>query len=242
MRIYIFRLKQLAFLLFLTLSLMLGIIILTVLRMNAQNAFVGGFIYPSAVIDPGHGGIDGGTVSASGLAEAPVNLAISFKTRDILRFLGVVSVMTREDENSLDYDESNTVSQNKSADLKARLTISQNLPDCDFLSIHLNKFEQSEYKGAQVFYSSNNEASFLLAECLQQSMRLGLDPSNERKAKESPDSVYLMKNIRSPAVTIECGFLSNPSEAELLASDRYQTKVAAAVCCGYIDYLEKSDD
>ena len=106
----------------------------------------------------------------------------------------------------------------------------------------LNKFEQSEYKGAQVFYSSNNEASFLLAECLQQSMRLGLDPSNERKAKESPDSVYLMKNIRSPAVTIECGFLSNPSEAELLASDRYQTKVSAAVCCGYIDYLEKSDD
>lgn len=194
---------------------------------------------PQVIIDAGHGGIDGGAVSNSGTAEADINLSISTKTRDIMNLLGVSVIMTRSDRNSLDYNEDRSIRDNKNSDLKARLKLATDNPGHDFLSIHLNKFEQSKSYGAQMFYSKNNPASKIIAEYIQQSFVNYIDSTNKRTPKQSHDSIYLMKHINSPAVIVECGFLSNPEEERLLMSENYHTHVALAITKGYLDYIKE---
>ena len=189
-------------------------------------------------LDAGHGGLDGGAVSPNGVSEADINLSIARKTQALLRFFGINGDLTRTGEQSLNYNPDASARENKNADLQARLALSKERPELDFLSIHLNKFDQEQYYGAQVFYSPNTERSKQLAQCLQDSLRLTLDRDNDRRIKLAPDGVMLMKNINSPAVTIECGFLSNAREEALLQQDSYQTKIALAIAGGYLQYLE----
>ena len=111
--------------------------------------------------------------------------------------------------------------------------IARQYPDTPFLSIHLNQFPQTRYTGAQVFYGNSGQ---LLAASLQDCLRTILDPTNERVCKPAPEGVFLMKNIAAPAVTIECGFLSNPEECRLLQQNDYQTKIALAITGGYQRY------
>lgn len=190
------------------------------------------------LLDAGHGGMDGGAVSPNGVSEADINLSITLKTQAFLRFLGISGDLTRTDGQSLHFNPDASARENKNADLYARLDMAKARPELDFLSIHLNKFEQEKYYGAQVFYSPNTERSKQLAQALQGSLRFVLDRDNDRRIKLAPDSVMLMKNINSPAVTIECGFLSNAREEALLQQDAYQTKIAIAIANGYIQYLE----
>ena len=185
------------------------------------------------ILDAGHGGMDGGAVSASGVCEAPINLAICQKAQILFGFCGMNALMTRTDESSLDYDPAATARINKNADLKARLRLGQQHPDCAFLSIHLNQFRAEKYHGAQVFYSENHPGSLTLACVLQEQLRLALDPNNTRICKPSPERVFLMKNLLSPAVTVECGFLSNPEECARLQQEDYQMKIALALVSGY---------
>lgn len=188
------------------------------------------------ILDAGHGGLDGGAVSPQGTVEANINLMISKKTRDFMNFFGITTIMTRTEDISLNYNPNKSTRDNKNADLRARLDISSCNTRYEFLSVHLNKFEQSQYYGAQVFYGKQNSNSRLLAECIQKSFVENIDSSNKRTAKQCHDSVYLMKNISSPAVIVECGFLSNPNEEALLCSNNYQTQIAIAITKGYIDY------
>lgn len=235
------RLKSITLVVSLTILLIaviIGLIAYNSRPLEKCSAFVTVF-HPTVILDAGHGGVDGGAVSLNGTEEAPINLSITKKTRDIMAFVGINAILTRSDGQSLNYATNKTTRENKNADLRARLEFAKLNADCDFLSIHLNKFEQSKYFGAQVFYSLGNESSVLLAETLQNSLIEYLDSSNTRKAKQSPDSVYLMKNIASPAVTIECGFLSNPEEELKLRSDEYQTHIALAITKGYIDYIKE---
>lgn len=238
MKIYCIRLKHIIIASALTIILLLCIILLSRGRGDSRQAFSPVKTVTAVIIDAGHGGLDGGAVSADGQAEAPLNLAISQKVRDVMTFFGIRTLMTRDDEASLNYSDDNTIRENKRADLTARLAISQANPDMPFLSIHLNMYKQTHYRGAQVFYSPNNQSSLVLASCVQEKMRQVLDESNNRRAKLSPTSVMLMEKITAPAVTIECGFLSNPEELALLNSPEYQTKIAISIFCGYIDYLE----
>ena len=188
------------------------------------------------ILDAGHGGLDGGAISADGICEAPVTLAICRKTQAFMGLMGVNALLTREGEASLDYDPASSVRENKNADLKARLALAERYPKTPFLSIHLNQFPKAQYHGAQVFYSENAPEGKLLAEALQDSLRNVLDPSNKRVCKPSPEGIFLMKNLRSPAVTVECGFLSNPDECLLLQQEEYQTKLALAIAGGYFAY------
>lgn len=187
------------------------------------------------LLDAGHGGMDGGAVSPEGVCEAPITLSVSRKTQLLLGFAGVSAGMVREDEGSLDFSPEASARQNKNADLNARLALARSHPECPFLSIHLNQFSQTVYSGAQVFYSPNHPKSVPLAETLQKTLRQALDPANDRKIKPAPEGVFLMKNITAPAVTIECGFLSNPEECTLLQQETYQTKIALAIACGYLE-------
>lgn len=188
------------------------------------------------VVDAGHGGFDGGAVGAAGTSEQDINLSIAQRVSALAAFFGVQTAMTRVDDQALDYDASKSVRENKIADIKAREQIVHDTRNPVFLSIHLNKFSDSQYHGAQVFYSPNHAGGRALAELLQQTLISGADPENHRQAKQAESSIYLMKKLDCPAVIVECGFLSNPAEESLLAQPEYHKKLAACIVCGYLQY------
>lgn len=188
------------------------------------------------VIDAGHGGFDGGAVAQDGTTEQGINLQIAKDMETLAGFLGIPVVMTRPDENALGYVEGRPIRENKVADIRERQRIAESVENAVFLSIHLNKFEQSQYHGAQVFYSRSNPQSRLLAEALQESLIRGADPGNARQAKQAANTIYLMKKLQCPAVVVECGFLSNPAEAERLRQPEYQKQLAVCIIGGYLSY------
>lgn len=182
------------------------------------------------VIDPGHGGIDGGKQAGDGTLEKDINLSISLKLKEKLEKKGIHVVMTREKDCGL-YAE--TDRNKKVADLQQRCKI-MNDSHADYaVSIHQNSYSTAGVKGAQVFYYAKSEDAKNLAETLQEELADRLDKNNKRKAKENK-SYYILLHTDCPSVIVECGFLSNPEEAELLKSDRYQEEIAEAVCKGII--------
>jgi len=181
------------------------------------------------VIDAGHGSPDGGASGPSGVQEKDINLKISQKLQALVEQSGGVAVITRADDNSIHDPDKKTIREKKNSDLKNRKKITEESSADVFVSIHLNKFEQSQYYGAQVFYSVNNEKSKLLAEMIQKELIEVLDRGNKREAKPAPDTIYLLKGAKIPSVIVECGFLSNPEEERLLQNDDYQKKIAWAI-------------
>lgn len=184
----------------------------------------------TVILDPGHGGEDGGAVSPNGVLESALNLEISLRLRDLLNFLGVPVQMTRETDCSIYSAEAQTVSEKKISDLKNRVRIVNEAPDALLVSIHQNMFPESKYYGTQVFYAET-AGSQLLAESLQALFSSELDPTNHRMAKRA-QNVYLMNKIHHPGILVECGFLSNPKEEQLLQNMDYQKKLAAVIAAG----------
>ena len=185
------------------------------------------------VIDSGHGGIDPGKKSDDGILEKDVNLAIAFKLKKRLEAAGISVTMTRSDENGL-YQESD--SNKKIADMKKRCSIIEESNANAVISIHQNSFQSSSVKGAQVFYYKHSAQGKLLAECIQNSFKQNIDETNKREAK-ADTTYYMLIHTKVPTVIAECGFLSNPEEAQLLVTEEYQEKVALALYNGIIDYL-----
>ncbi len=181
------------------------------------------------IIDPGHGGEDGGASSKySEALEKDINLQISKNLNALLKLAGYKTIMTREDDYSIN-DVEKTVRKRKVSDIHNRLKLTQKNKNSLLISIHQNKFSDSKYCGAQVFYSKNNEESKALAENIQNNMKIALDPSNNRTIKQAGKSVYLLNNCTCPAVLIECGFLSNEEEAKKLNDKEYQQNVAFSI-------------
>ena len=188
------------------------------------------------VIDPGHGGEDGGATGVTGVLEKGVNLNISYKLRALLEFYGYNTVLTRTSDVSIHNDEK-SVRKRKVSDIKNRVKLVKNTDNPILLSIHLNFFSQPECKGAQVFYSANNEESKELADNIQEILKTGINDNNNRIAKQSGKNIYLLNNVDCPAVLVECGFLSNPNEESLLATQAYQTKIAMCITAGCLEYM-----
>lgn len=190
----------------------------------------------TVVIDPGHGGPDGGAVGTNGNAEKDINLAISLKLRSFFEAGGFHVVMTREDDRSI-YDEgSDTLREKKTTDIHNRLKIAQKYPHALFLSIHQNLYAESQYSGAQVFYSKNNPDAKLLAQSLQTTIRTLLQPQNDREVKEAGSNLYILYHATTPAVLVECGFVSNPEENAKLQTDAYQNQMAFSIYTGTLAY------
>lgn len=191
----------------------------------------------TVVIDPGHGGEDGGAVSPNGCKESELNLQISLRLDALLHFFGIPTEMTRTADVSV-YDETaKTVAERKVTDLKNRAAQVNSTPNALLLSIHQNMFSDGKYSGAQVFYAKT-VGSDLLAEHLQTLLRDKADPSNHREAKKS-DAVWLMEHIDCTGVLVECGFLSNAEEERRLKSDDYQKKLSCVIACGLTQYLSE---
>ena len=228
--------------LFLTLVIISIIIVLLYWNLRSvRPAFIGAFSNGNIVIiDPGHGGMDGGATGVSGMLEKECTLEISKKLDLLMAFVGVPAVMTRTEDLSLDHQGDVSIRQNKVSDLKARLRIAEETENAVFISVHLNKFTESKYRGAQVFYAPKNPNSELLAKIMQKSIITAIADGNTRTYKKSTDDVYLMRNASCPAVTVECGFVSNPEEEALLKDDDYQKKLALAIAGGYLEYINES--
>ncbi len=193
---------------------------------------------PIIIIDPGHGGEDGGTQSADGTLEKGINLEISLKVNEILLDEGYTTVLTREGDYMI-YDESaSSQREKKVSDIHNRMKIVEENGRCILLSIHQNYFGESKYSGTQVFYSKNNPGSKILAEEIQKSVVSSLQPENTRQIKESGTDIYLLYHADVPAVMVECGFMSNAAETEKLKNEDYQHKMAEAIVSGLIKYTE----
>ena len=187
------------------------------------------------VIDPGHGGVDGGATSCTGVLESNINLEISLRLNDLLHLLGSETVLIRDTDRSV-YTQGTTIAQKKISDLKQRVKIVNEQEDALLVSIHQNHFTDGKYYGPQVFYS-REEGSAELARAMQKALSENLCPESKRKAKTAED-VYLIKNINCTALLIECGFISNPEEEAKLRDADYQKElscVIAAVCGNYLN-------
>lgn len=186
------------------------------------------------VIDPGHGGEDGGAVSLSGEKESLINLEICRRLDLLLAFCGQQTRMLREEDISLHDSSAQTLREKKVSDLKNRAALASATPNGVLLSIHQNTFPQSQYHGAQVFFGAET-GSEALAQAIQGSIIRSLDPENQRQAKPVADTIYLMNHVTCPAVLVECGFLSNPQEEENLRSDAYQKALACAITAACLE-------
>lgn len=187
------------------------------------------------ILDAGHGGEDGGAVSQSGIAESQINLAVTRRLDLLLGLFGVPGVMLRQEDVSLHDPSAQTLREKKVSDLKNRVSSIEGEEGAWLISIHQNTFPDARYHGAQVFYAPT-DGSQALAEAMQETLRTTLDPDNQRACKPIADTIYLMNHISCPAVLVECGFLSNPQEEQLLAAPAYQTKLAAALAGGWLGY------
>lgn len=224
-----------------------------ILELTMALMLVGGFFFLSregarlvsnqtqtkktVVVDAGHGANDPGKIGTNDLKEKEVNLAVALKLQKLLEDEGVEVIMTRTDDSAL-YSEG--TSNKKVEDMqKRREIIDGGNADCA-VSIHQNSYSQEGVKGAQVFYFQHSKEAKTLAEVLQQSLIDNLDNENHREAKGNV-TYFLLKKTVTPLVIVECGFLSNNQEAELLGTEDYRNKVAAAVCDGVMEWLDSKD-
>ena len=188
-------------------------------------------VTPVFVLDAGHGGADGGTSSASGVLESDINLAITLRMRDLFTLLGQSTVLTRRDENSLADDPSASIRQQKVSDTKNRVALVNSIENARLISIHQNALAgHPSVHGAQVFYNAVGDSS-TLAETMQQELNQTVNVGNEKGKKPISKDIYLMSHVTCPAVLVECGFLSNTAESEILQTPSYQMLLAMTICC-----------
>ncbi len=237
-----FRMKNalsftVTFVLFFSLTVMLNFV-----GVFSDSVTVTAEALPVIIIDPGHGGEDGGTQSYDGTLEKKINLEISMKINELLLTEGFTTVLTREGDYMI-YDESaSTQREKKVSDIHNRMEIVEENGECILLSVHQNYFTESKYSGTQVFYSKNNPDSEVLADEIQKSVVSALQPDNTRQIKESGTDIYLLYHSQVPSVMVECGFMSNEAETEKLKDEDYQQKMAEAIVEGLLNYLESNPE
>ena len=190
----------------------------------------------TVIIDAGHGGRDGGaSADDDGTLEKHLNLAVAKKLRAILQTMHIRTVMTREEDIELAAPDS---SHKKADDLANRVKIAEAQSDAIFVSIHMNKFPLEKYSGLQVYYSPNHKSSLTLAEQVQKDVCASFSQMPSRKITLAKD-IYLMEHLQIPAILVECGFLSNYEEKELLKTEAYQTKIAMQIAASLIRFLSE---
>jgi N-acetylmuramoyl-L-alanine amidase len=190
----------------------------------------------SVVIDAGHGGIDPGKVGINDALEKDINLALALKLRDKFSQDSIRIILTRDSDTGL-YSEGST--NKKAEDMQTRCKIISDASPIFTVSLHQNSYPSPEVCGAQVFYFGQSQDGKKLADMIQDSLISNVDPDNHRVAKAN-ESYYLLKKTPTPTVIVECGFLSNPTEADLLLTDDYQNLLVDAIYNGIQNYLSES--
>lgn len=180
------------------------------------------------IIDPGHGGIDVGTVGIDGSLEKNINLSISLDLYDYLMVSGINTVLTRDG----DYEVYKAGEKRTKSDLYNRMDFINSVPDSILISIHQNHFENEAEWGTQVWFSPNDEISPTLADKILQSVKKNIQPENKRENKASDNSYYILYKAQKPSVMVECGFVSNKNENNKLQDKEYQKDMAYSILAG----------
>lgn len=182
----------------------------------------------TVIIDPGHGGIDVGTVGIDGSLEKNINLSISLDLYDYLMVSGINTVLTRDG----DYEVYKAGEKRTKSDLYNRMDFINSVPDSILISIHQNHFENETEWGTQVWFSPNDEISPTLADKILRSVKKNIQPENKRENKVSDNSYYILYKAQKPSVMVECGFVSNKNENNKLQDKEYQKDMAYSILAG----------
>lgn len=212
--------------------LILFIIVFTSIRVMAMTQ------EKVILIDPGHGGFDGGAKSKNGVIEKEINLEIALKLKEKLQDKGYKVFLTRENDEALG-NSGSTIKEKKREDLKKRRDMKKET-NCDvFVSIHQNMFPQEKCYGAQVWYSSN-DISVRLANNIQESIKETVKDNNKRVSKPAGDSYLILRDdYKGASVLVECGFLSNMQEEKELQTEEHQNALVEGICLGIERYFEE---
>ena len=189
------------------------------------------------VLDAGHGGMDGGCSTEDGVPEKGINLEILKMVRDMCKAYGYNVDVTRDTDTSIHDNGIEGIANQKKSDMDNRLEIFNKHPNAICISIHQNNFTDPKYSGAQMFYSSANPDSEGLARIMQEKFVSNIQPENKRETKLCGKELFLCYFCENPTVMIECGFLSNPEEAEKLKNPEYQKQVAFTIFSGINEYM-----
>ncbi|MFZ5942566.1 MAG: N-acetylmuramoyl-L-alanine amidase CwlD [Bacillota bacterium] len=188
------------------------------------------------VIDPGHGGIFPGKVGKNDLVEKEINLQIAKKLAGIFEESGAMVIMTRNtDQDLVDPDLEGRFLVKQRSDLDNRVKLAEKYNADLFISIHCNSIPSEKWSGAQTFYPADSKESEILAKSIQEQI-ISQIGNTKRQALVRKDT-FLFDNLKIPSVIIECGFISNPKEAELLTQEEYQYRLAFAIYSGMAKYL-----
>lgn len=188
------------------------------------------------VIDPGHGGFDGGAISDDGSKESDINLAIALKLRSFCELVGQPFAMTRCDDSIRD----DFAAYSEHEDLVRRTALINETPGAILISIHQNDFPTGQPSGAQVLYA-RTEGSESLGRLCHQNLIQQLDPQNRRVAEPAQKSLYITSHVDCPAILVECGFMSNNFEVQKLCSGDYQRSIALVLVASLLLYLNEND-
>ena len=184
------------------------------------------------VLDPGHGGIDGGSVGVNtGIKESDLNLEIALKTKNFLEKLGISCILTRKDENGLYKIFGRGYKQE---DMNARREIIEKVDADGVISIHQNSFTESSARGINVYHAEDSQAGEVFAKdvlcCLDGQV-------DNVKSLPKVGDFYMVNCTTAPSILVECGYLSNPSDEALLITSEYQNKLAYAIACGVLKFF-----
>lgn len=189
------------------------------------------------IIDPGHGGEDGGAVASDGTQEADVNLSVSLRLNALAGLCGAKTVMTRCSEH-IDYPtDAVSIAARKVADQRQRVELINQISNGVLISIHQNWFPASQPHGAQVLYAKT-DSSMEFGTLMHDNLCQTLDPDNRRVAAPISEEIYLMRNVECPAVLVECGFLSNPEERSRLVDPDHEIKLSMVMLGTYLQYFQ----
>jgi len=190
----------------------------------------------TVVIDPGHGGVDPGSIGyKTKVHEDEVNLKMSFKLKEKLEGAGINVVMTRETQDSL---ADGTGKSFKKRDMQMRKDLIKKVRPNMVISLHQNSYTNHSLRGAQVFYDKTSDISKTIAQYIQDEFMLKLEHG---KKHISPGDYYMLKCTSAPSVIVECGFLSNEEDEKLLLSDEYQDKIMDCIYRGIVKFLQIKD-
>lgn len=209
-----------------------GVCLRVLFTAQAVSAFEEGM---RIVLDAGHGGIDGGVVGKkTGIKESDLNLAIVYKLKTELEELGFEVVLTRKTEAGL-YD--TTAKGFKKRDMQKRKEIVESVNPSMVLSIHQNYYPSQATRGGQVFYDGKNEGSKKLALLTQKKLNELYDREGAKARNATSGEFFMLSCSDCPSVIVECGFLSNEKDENLLTDESWQKKLAETLARGVLAYF-----
>ncbi|SET85398.1 N-acetylmuramoyl-L-alanine amidase [Oceanobacillus limi] len=192
------------------------------------------------VIDPGHGGVDGGAVGKDDTLEKDIALAVSKKLQSYLQQSGALVYLTRQSDKDLADEETKGLSKRKVEDIRKRMDFIHEKNADFFVTIHLNATPSTKWRGAQSFYYPKSDESRHLAKMIQAEIIRNLENTN--RSALAINNLYLLKNAEVPGTLVEIGFLSNVEEREQLKQEEYQRQMAGSIYEGILRYVTEEPE